>query len=235
MKNLHRLILACVITTLPVIAQAQSATPFSNTTQGPSLDFTVKYYNRVLSPEGVLRESHYEENTVRRAGHVWTYRVLPKQAIVAPDHEEHLHSHFNHAVIPRHITFNGKQTAIYFVDANEKYVVTIEPTEYGNVGFDGSWLNAYFLVDPNFIERLPKSNRKSPLASAEWHEQEKDGVFQRILWDTKRMIPLIAETGDNKQTFYNRVDVQVKNNLAPTLPWTGQKGYAQKVYADFLD
>jgi hypothetical protein len=223
------------IVSLTAIAQPQPTVKTATVPEGPSLDFTVKYYNRVLSPEGVLRESHYEEKMMRRPGNVWAYRVLPAHAKIYHEHEEHLHSHFNHVVVPRHITFDGHHAAIDFVDANEKIVVSIEPTEFENVSFDGSWLNAYFLVDPDFVRKLPMSTRKSPVTSAHWHETEKDGVFQRILWDDKNMIPLIAESGDLKHTFFNRVEVQLKSGLSKELPWTNLKGYSQKIYADFLD
>jgi hypothetical protein len=228
-----RFVMLAIFAALPLFAVAeQAATTFP---QGSSLDMTIRYYNRTLSPEGVLRESRFEENMIRRPGHVWAYRVLPAHATVSHEHEDHLHSHFNHVVVPRHITFDGRQTAIDFVDANEKIVVTIEKTEYENVSFDGSWLNAYFLVDPNFVEKLPKTDRKSPSADAQWHEIEKDGVFQRILWDEKKMIPLIAETGDLKHTYFNRVEVHLQGTLSKAAPWTNLKGYSQKVYADFLD
>lgn len=236
--QVFRFIAVAIFAALPLFAgagQSGQAAPATTFPQGPSLDLSVKYYNRTLSPEGVLRESHFEEKMIRRPGHVWVYRVLPAHAEVPHEHEEHLHSHFNHAVVPRHITFDGKQTAISFVDSREKFVVSIERTEYENVSFDGSWLNAYFLVDPHFVEKLPKSDRKSPVADAHWHEIEKDGVFQRILWDENKMIPLIAETGDLKHTYYNRVEVQVQNSLRKTLPWTNLNGYARKEYADFLD
>ncbi len=229
MYTLSHFFLVSLLTLLspPVLAQSLVT--------GPSLDLNVKYYNRILNPEGVLRESHYEEKIVRRPGHVWTYRILPKHMDVVPTNDEHLHAHFNYVVVPRHITFNEQQTTVAFVDEQEHYVVNIEPPEYGNIGFDGSWKNAYYLVDPKFIAQLPITQRPSPVKDAQWHETEKDGVFQRILWDNNRMIPLIAEIGDVKHSFYNRVEVKADPKLSLDLPWTKQHGYVQKIYADFLD
>ena len=98
--------------------------------QGPSLDCTIKYYNRTLSAEGVLRESHYTDKMLRRPGHVWAFRVLPEHPDVSNTHDEHIHAHFNHVLVPRHISFDGKQTAIEFIDTPEKQVISIERPEY---------------------------------------------------------------------------------------------------------
>ncbi len=124
---------------------------------------------------------------------------------------------------------------VEFIDAQEKYVVDIEPTEYQNVGFDGSWANAYFVIDPAVIAKLPRSSRQSSTPHSHWLEIEKDGAFQRILWDEENMIPLIVETGDLKHSFYNRIDTQLHKTLQKKLPWDNLKGYARRVYADFLD
>ena len=82
---------------------------------------------------------------------------------------------------------------------------------------------------------MPLSDRTSPTPKAHWHEIEKNGIFQRILWDDEKMIPIIAEAGDHKNTFFNRVEVQVQTDLRKDLPWTNVKNFTQKVYADFLD
>ncbi len=230
MKNLLFLSLA-------LFSSCASATgsPASKPHPAPALDFTVKYYNRVLTPEGVLRESRYEENVVRRPGHVWTARVLPPHAETEHDHDVHDHKHFNYVVVPRHVAFDGKQMSVEFVDLHERYVVNIEPTEYQNVGFDGSWANTYFVMDPAIVSRLPRSSRQSSTPNTHWLEIEKDGAFQRILWDEINMIPLVAETHDKKHSYYNRIDIHIRKTSQKALPWERLKGYAQRDYADFLD
>lgn len=214
---------------------AASLPAWGNPDTPPALDFTIKYYNRVLTPEGVLRESRYDEQAVRRPGHIWTARVLPPHAGQDHEHDVHDHKHFNHVVVPRHVAFDGKQLSVEFIDTHEKYVVNIDPVEYQNVSFDGSWGNAYFVIDPAIIAKLPRSARPSNLPHTHWLEIEKDGTFQRILWDEQRMIPLIAEAGDLKKTFYNRLEITPSPSLRKSLPWENLKGYAQRSYADFLD
>jgi hypothetical protein len=124
--------------------------------QAPDLDLSIIHYTRVQTPEGVLRESRYEERMIRRPGHVWTERVVPKpasarQAIHPHDKAgpapsagvpEHAHRHFNHVLLPRHVSNKGDQLRLEFVDFHKREVIAIAPSEYENVNFDGSWVNS---------------------------------------------------------------------------------------------
>jgi hypothetical protein len=109
------------------------------------------------------------------------------------------------------------------------------PTEYDNVNFDGSWHNAYYLIDPKIVAAMPLSQRATSAANARWHEVSKNGLFQRVLWDEKMLIPLMIETGDQKNSFFQRISVSANARLIKDLPWSHQQGYAQKEYSDFLD
>jgi hypothetical protein len=213
-----------------ICAQPAQKTVVAAAAEAPELDLTVTYYSRILTPEGVLRESRYQEKILRRIGHVWMARILPK--IVA---DEHAHKHFNHVVLARHVTLDGDRLRLDFVDAHERAVVAIAPTEYENVNFDGSWANAFYLVDPQDVALLPLSGRASPVVGARWHEREKNGLFQRVLWDDKRMLPLIVETGDRTSDALRRIEVKPQAGLTRELPWLSLKGYEQKENADFLD
>jgi hypothetical protein len=224
----------------PPQAPQQQPAATAAAAQGPDLDLSIHYYSRVLTPEGVLRESRYQEKMMRRSNHVWTVRVLPdarpaRRADAALSHKEHEHKHFNHVMLPRHVLHANGQVRLEFVDVRERQVVAIPPGEYENVRFDGSWTNAFFLLDPKKAAALPATNRASPVAGARWREIEKDGMYQRILWDEKRMIPLVIEKGDVAGRTLERMEITPRAGLASELPWTGIKGYAQKEYADFLD
>ena len=221
------------------------------------LDMTIQYYSRVQTPEGVLRESRYAEKMLRRPGHVWVTRVMPdstepvaadiahrnnkdsgavrKLNIVQSVEKEHEHKHFNPVVLARHVIGDGKAVRVEFVDAHEKAVVQIAPSEYENVNFDGSWLNAFYLIDPKAVASLPLSSRAAPVSGASWREHEKNGLFQRLLWDDRKMIPLIVETGDRAGTFFRRIEVKPLSTLSKALPWENLNGYVQKEYSDFLD
>jgi len=221
----------CVLPTLSVAqnAQAHAMQP------APDLDLTINYFNRELTPDGVLHENSYEEKMQRRSGHVWTRRVLPNLTAGDTTHPNHEHKDFNHIVLPRHITFDGKKISVTFINTHDRQVIDIAPTEYENVNFDGSWLNAYYLIDPKTVAAMPVSQRASTVANARWHEMKKNGLFQRVLWNEKLLIPLIIETGDQANTFFQRIKVSPNAKLAKDLPWLNQQGYAQKEYSDFLD
>lgn len=202
----------------------------------PDLDLTIKYFNRELTPEGVVRLSNYEEAMLRRSGHVWSYRILPA-AIAANDnvHHNHEHKEFNSILLPRHVKFDGKNLSVEFINKPDRQIINIVPTEYENVNFDGSWMNAFHLVDPKVVAAMPVTRRASTASNARWHEVEKNGIFQRVLWDEKKSIPLAIETGDHKNTFFQRISISLNANLTKELPWANLQGYTQKEYSDFLD
>jgi hypothetical protein len=200
----------------------------------PDLDLMIRYYSKVLTPEGVTREARFEEAMLRRPGHVWTARKLPASATAAHAPEPQ-HAHFNHVVVPRHVLMDSNALRLEYVDAHDRQVVAIPAAEYENVSFDGSWAKAFYLVDPALLKTMPLSGQASPVAGARWHERRQQGSFQRVLWDDARQIALIIESGDQAATFYNRVEVQPQATLSKNLPWQHLKGYAQKEYSDFLD
>lgn len=237
---------------LASFVQITHAAPYAS---APDLDLIIRYSSRVLTPEGVTREARYEEKMLRRTGHVWVARVLPKNSVdqhddeidnhggnsmhgketVALKTEQHQHKHFNHVVIPRHVLMENNKLRVEYIDVHDKEVVAIPVTEYDNVDFDGSWGNAYYLLDPKLVKAMPLSAQASSIPGARWREREKNGVFQRVLWDDQKQIPLIMESGDKASTFYRRVEVKPQTGLTRDLPWQNLKGYAQKEYSDFLD
>ncbi len=200
-----------------------------------ALDLTLHHYNRVLTAEGITRTSQYHEIMLRRPDNVWVERVLPKSPHQQHESSAEEHKHFNPEIMPRHISLKNRQVQIEFADKEEKCRVAIDPAEYENVSFDGSWENSYYLVSPSYVASMPPSKRKSNVASAEWHEITRAGKFQRILWDKEKQIPLEIETGDVDGAVYNRVEVKISKGLTDSLPWNQLQGYAQREYADYLD
>jgi len=215
---------------LPVALFAQSLAYAGQS--APDLDLSIQYYDRAMTTEGVLRESHFEETMMRRSNHVWAARVLPKFAMREHEHE---HKHFNPVLLPRHLSQEAGKLKVAYIDRDNKEVINIVATEYENVNFDGSWINAYFLVDPKLIAAMPLAKKVSTVNGARWHEQEKKGLFQRILWDDKNSIPLEVETGTRDGSVFRRVSVKIAATISADKPWLNLKGYAQRAYSDFLD
>jgi len=198
----------------------------------PALDLALAYYSKVVTPEGVTREARYQERMLRRPGHVWSTRVLPA-GVPAPAHAGH--AEFNPVLLARHVQLAQGKPQLEFVDQRGRELVAIPPSEYANVSFDGSWDNAWFLLDPKRVQALPVSGRPSAVPGAQWREREKDGLFERVLWDGQRQLALVIESGDRAGTVYRRVEVAVLPTLESRLPWQQLQGYARKEYADFLD
>lgn len=205
---------------------------------GPALDLDIGYYSIVRTPEGVTREARYAEKMVRRPGHVWVARILPKHAgghHDEPDAAGSGHKHFNHALMARHVTLENNTLSVEYIDAHRKAVVAIPASEYGNVNFDGSWANAFFLLDPSLLKAMAPSGRHSSIPGAQWREREKNGMFERVLWDEQKKIPLVIESGDKAATFFRRVEVKPQAVLARKSPWEKLDGFARQEYSDFLD
>lgn len=207
--------------------------------QGPALDLSIEYYDKAITSEGVQRESRYKETMLRRPGHVWGLRVIPKTSATEHAHHKeevaHEHKHFNPVLLPRHVALTDNNVKLEYVDHPNKQLINIVATEFENVSFDGSWVNAYFLVDPKLVAAIPLSNKTSTVAGARWHEQEKNGIFQRVLWDEKNMIPLEVETGKRDGSLLKKVSVKIESKTNTDEPWGNVKGYSQKEYSDFLD
>jgi len=227
---------------------------------GADLDLHITRYSKVVTAEGVTREARYEETMLRRAGHVWTARVLPGTGHGhGHGHEDEHgdrhghgdgksagphkvaarksigHKHFNPVTLPRHVAMEGGRLRLAYVDAQSKEVIAIPPGEFDNVGFDGSWDHAYHLLDTRGLQSMAVSTRRSPVPGARWRERERDGLYERVLWDEKKQVPLVIESGDKAGTFYNRTELKVAAGVTRDLPWRKLNGYAQREYADFLD
>lgn len=212
--------------------------------EAPALDLTIQYYDRALTSDGVQRETRYEETMLRRPGHVWVARVLPKWAEKAlsvhehkapVDEHEHEHKHFNPIALPRHVTQENKLVKVEYIDHSNKQVINIVATEFENVNFDGSWVNAYYLVDPLVVLAMPLSKDRASEGQLSWHELNRNGVYQRVLWDGKNLIPREIETGKNDGSIFRKVSIKVNPSVSTKLPWMDTKGYVQKEYSDFLD
>ncbi|QBE65445.1 hypothetical protein [Pseudoduganella lutea] len=228
---------------------------------GADVDLRISRYSKVVTAEGVTREARYEETMLRRAGHVWTARVLPLAMQGHDDGHGHHgngqgddhghgakagahkvaarksvgHKHFNPVTLPRHVAMEGGKLRLAYVDAHSKEVIAIPPGEFDNVGFDGSWDHAYHLLDTKGLASMAVSKRASAVPGARWRERERNGLYERVLWDDTKQLPLVIESGDKAGTFYHRTDLKVAAGLTRELPWQKLKGYAQREYADYLD
>ena len=197
----------------------------------PDLNLLVKHHMTELGADGVTRTVSFAERVYRRAGMVWIERVLPPEAHREADHAKggHDHKHMDIAAAARWITKEGEQPVrIRLVNAHDKVVVNVPAAEYGNIGFDGNWANAQYLLDPQQLKTMTSK-------AGGWYERSANGRSVKIQWDAKAEIPRRVESADRNGTF--RRTMQAETIPAPNkAPWDETKsGYQSKEYSDYLD
>lgn len=200
------------------------------------LDARIKVESRSVGGDGVTRTSVYEETLMRRGSKVWTQRVLPKgmgEHGHAGD-DKSSHKHLNPFESGRLIEQAAGKAQMTLVVPHDKVVVSIPQAEFANMGFDGSWERAYFLVTERELRVLAASNRKSDVPGSRWHER-KGEVNESVLWDDALMLPRTIESSNREGTQWRRITVTPAVTLSPQVPWLATQGFDKKIYADYLD
>ncbi len=204
------------------------------------LDARILVESKTIGADGVTRTSQYEETFMRRGQQVWMQRIRPKP-VAAHDHakEKSGHKHLDPFAGGRLIGLADGKAQMDLVLPDEKQVVNIPSVEFGNLGFDGSWERAYYLIALQEFKRskiLKATQRKSEFPDAVWHERKGD-INESILWDSKRMVPRVIESSNAQGTQWRRITVTLQNSVARVVPWseTVVKNYDQMRYSDFMD
>lgn len=197
-----------------------------------TVDLLVKHSAVSQGADGIKRSTEFSERLARTADSVWISRVLPTGAHSRHDHVKggNAHKHLDVSTASRWITRapNG-DIALRLVPNDEKLLVTVSKTDYGNVGFDGSWTAAWNLIDPATLKRMKAGPVAGDLTT--FTLTEKDRML-KVVWNTKLQLPMRVESSDagsRRQTV-----VQVMGAPA-SRPWDKLQGYTQKDYSDYLD
>lgn len=202
------------------------------------LDALIRVESKTIGADGVTRTSQYEETFMRRGEQVWTQRIRPKQATAhhhGPDGHNG-HKHLDPLEGGRLITLEEGKPQLRLISASEKRVVSVPSVEFGNLGFDGSWERAYYLVTPAELKQFKPSSRATDVPDAQWFEKQ-GAVHESILWDPKRQIPWVIESTNKQGSQWRRITVTPQKELTAVVPWSPQrvKTYDQMLYSDFLD
>ncbi|WP_028452219.1 hypothetical protein [Chitinilyticum aquatile] len=212
-----------------------SALPFP-LLAAPPLSATLTYESKTLTSDGVLKQTRFQEKLIRSDQAVWTQRLIPKGA---PQHnhaeDDHGHKHnLNFALDGKLIDRDAKGTLrLRYVRSEDKTIIEPRPTEYGMMGFDGSWEHAYYLLDRNDLKKMKALDRAAP-ANSRWYELRNPQRYTLVLWDSRLELPRSIETGNSNGTFSNRITIEP--GTAPgTLPWQTLQGYRTIAYEDLLD
>lgn len=219
----------------------------------PELDLSIRHYSRLSTPGGLVRENRYEEIMLRRNNHVWLARVLPESLASGPAQQHArqprrtvaLHGApsligqglppqiSDPGLMPRHITLEQGKLKLELIDTQNREILAVTPADYGAINFDGSWSNTYYLLDPAMVTTLFLADQ--PVPGTRWRTREKNGYFQRVLWDEQNMIPLAIETGNSDGSFFRRTEVRIRKNVTSELPWKNLETYTRKDYPHAFD
>jgi hypothetical protein len=202
------------------------------------LDALIRVESKTIGSDGVTRTSLYEETFMRRGEQIWTQRIRPKQTTAHNhDKEGHAgHKHLDPFEGGRLISLEDGKPQMRLISASEKRVVSVPSVEFGNLGFDGSWERAYYLVTQLEFKSFKPATRVSNVSDAKWFEK-KGEVNESILWDNNRKVPLVIESTNRQGSQWRRITVIPRKELTAVVPWGPQlvKNFDQMLYSDFLD
>ncbi len=186
--------------------------------------------------DGIKRTTEFTERVQRQGSTVWVERLLP--AALHKDEEHHkantAHKHADLGTAVRWIerSSSGKPQ-LRLVAQHDQVLVNIAPAEFATVGFDGSWLSAYHLIDPVVLKKLQPGPKQG---SAQWYASapQNGSTALRILWDPVLELPLQVQSQSADGLSNRRTSVRVLPAQAKQ-PWKATGQYAVKDYSDFLD
>ncbi len=201
-----------------------------------NLNLLVEHDISEVGADGVTRSIHFQERVYRRDHMVWIERVIPANVQEASEHAEggHEHKHLDLAGAALWVALEGgKVLNVRLVNAHDKEVISVPAAEYGNVGFDGSWENAWHLLDPRQLKSMKPLTATAP-AGMRWYETASGNRSIRVLWDERAAIPRSVMSDSKSGTARKRMTA--KNIAAPRgEPWAVLGSYKQKEYSDYLD
>lgn len=220
-----RLATLCLLIGAPVAVSAQD------------VDLVLTHTMKSVGIDGITRTAEFSERVVRRKDQIWTERIMPASAITAPDTARD-EKEFDTSRASRWIVRRANiKPELMLVNARAKLVVPIDKPDYDNVGFDGSWESAYYLLDPKSLKQMRAVGSRQA-DGAQWYENKRgDGAAQtvtKVLWDENLKYPRQVESARTNGSDQKKM-VATKTATQTSLPWDLTKNYQHKNYADFLD
>ena len=197
-----------------------------------NLELLVKHSSASNGADGVKRSTEFSERITRTADTVWVSRVLPANTHSNHDHAKggHEHKHLDVATSTRWITRDASGVMkVRLVPNDQKVLVSVTKTDFGNIGFDGSWAAAWSLIDPATLKRMKAGPVSGDLTTYTLVEKDRN---LKVIWNAKLQIPTLVQSFD--KTSRRETLVQVVGTPA-VMAWDKLQGYATKDYSDYLD
>ncbi|QFZ81912.1 hypothetical protein GFK26_03580 [Variovorax paradoxus] len=232
--TLKTLLAAAALAALPLAAGAAG-----DDAAAPDQTLRITHHVMSIGKDGVQRESRYADRMVRRAGTVWIERELPPALRADHDHEAsegkvHIgHSHADNTAAPLWLRHDAAGTVqVNMVLRQQRKVIEVDAANYGNVGYSGSWANAYWLIDPASLPRMKALG--TARGGVQRYELPQGERTLRVDWDVAGRYARKIEQRDAHGTSLN---VMTASAIAApkVLPWQQVESYARSDYSDLLD
>ena len=197
--------------------------------------YKIEHYTMSVGRDGVTRETSYSENLYRNGSQLMFVRNTPLSPMKKDVHQHRDERHFDSSLSPQLLTLqkNG-EVDFTFLDLENKVRIEVPKVEFNSVGFSGSWISSYSLVDPAIFKKM---SRKSPGSQSNtvWYEQIDDKGSTRILWDEKNKIALDVEVS-NKDGSMKKISKSKLINLNASNPlFASANTFKSKVISDYRD
>ena len=220
MNNVLRVGLACMTLLMAQQALAQD------------VELLIKHRSVSSGADGIRRTNEFSERMSRAKDSLWISRVLPSDSHSEAEHVKggKAHKHLDVATAARWISRDPTGKAqLKLVPLHGKVVVTVNKGDYESVGFDGSWDNAWGLIDSGTLKRMKPGATSNELTTYTLAEK---GRSLKVIWNSRLKLPTLVESTD--RTSQRQTVIQVLET-SPSRPWDGLQGFAQKEYSDYLD
>jgi len=214
--------LAGIFLTCPAFAQENAA-------------YKIEHYAMSVGRDGVTRETSYSENLYRNGSQLMYVRNVPASPNKKSSHEHRNERHLDSTLSPQLVVLkkNG-EVDFTLLDLDNKIRVEVPKVEYNSVGFSGSWVDSYSLVDPAIFKKMVKKG-PGPQANTIWYEQMSDKGTTRILWDEKNAIALVVEVSNKDGTMKKSSTAKLINLNASNPLFASANTFKSKVIADYRD
>ncbi|MFS2107202.1 hypothetical protein [Ralstonia sp. Ralssp135] len=189
-----------------------------------------------LGTDGIQRDVRFAERVYRQGDRVWIARELPPASAHAEHDHANTHAGHKHAdtdTAPRWIERDAKGAlTVRVVSESQQKNYAVEPAEYSNIGFDGSWATAYHLLDPAALKGM---RVEGPVRNGVQTYRATQGERTvTVDWDVAGQYPRRVESRNATGT--QRKLTRVTALPAPTAaPWERAQRYAAADYTDLMD
>jgi hypothetical protein len=208
-----------------------------NAVASPDVAAIIRYETRVITADGMSKSTQFQESWLRAENRVWSERIVPKnapmEAAKTPGHQGHSHN-MNFALAAKLVQRDAKgEVKLELIRSKLQQIVEMSKSDYREVGFDGSWEGAAYMLDRKQLKSMTKRKVAAPDGEL-WLETRKNGTYTMVLWSEKLQLPKMIETGQENGSSWSRITVEPQP-LPREMPWVRTAGFMRKDYIDLLD